>query len=56
MTAVKIQDEQAVADDKFACLRSASIDEMRSDKVILRAPAISLSPFQKASSKLMLVL
>src|SRR5215471_10959208 len=45
-----------MADDRFPCWRSESIAATRSDKVISRSPAISLSPFQNASSRLTLVL
>src|SRR5437016_8832505 len=45
-----------MADDKLPCCRSESIAATSSDKVMLRALAISLSPFQNASSRLTLVL
>src|SRR5256884_9920918 len=45
-----------MAEDKLPCCRSESIAATSSDKVMLRALAISLSPFQNASSRLTLVL
>src|SRR6266511_1376910 len=45
-----------MADDKLPCCRSESIAATSSDKVMSRLPAISLSPFQNASSRLTLVL
>src|SRR6266481_2348391 len=45
-----------MAEDKLPCCRSESIAATRSDKVMSRPPAISLSPFQNASSRLTLVL
>src|SRR5262245_27522464 len=45
-----------MADDRLPCCRSVSIAATRSDKVMSRAVAISLSPFQNASSRLTLVL
>src|ERR1700710_1709619 len=45
-----------MADDKLPWRRSESIVETRSDKVTSRVPAISFKPFQKASSRLTLVL
>src|SRR5262245_16386341 len=45
-----------MADDKFPCRRSESMVATSSDSVMSRPPAISFSPFQKASSKLTLVL
>src|SRR5512145_1393861 len=45
-----------MADDRLPCCRSESIAATRSDKVISRSPAISLRPFQNASSRLTLVL
>src|SRR6516164_1888206 len=45
-----------MADDKLPCARPVSISATRSDKVLSWPTAISLSPFQKASSRLTLVL
>src|SRR3569832_313153 len=45
-----------MADDRLPCWRSVSIDETRSDRVISRSSAMSLRPFQNASSRLTLVL
>src|SRR5262245_41133415 len=45
-----------MADDKLPCCRSESIAATRSDNVMSRPLAISLSPFQNASSRLTLVL
>src|SRR5215471_17726614 len=45
-----------MAEDRLPCWRSESIVATRSDSVILRPTAISLSPLQKASSRLTLVL
>ena len=45
-----------MADDKLLCCRSLSIVATRSDKVVSRLLAISLRPFQNASSRLTLVL
>src|SRR6266436_9588826 len=45
-----------MADERLPCCRSESIAATRSDKVMSRPPAISLRPFQKASSRLTLVL
>src|SRR6202048_5200440 len=45
-----------MADDRLPCLRSESIAATRSDMVMPRPLAISLSPFQNASSRLTLVL
>src|SRR5436190_5235628 len=45
-----------MADDRLPCCRSESIAATRSDNVMSRPPAISLSPFQNASSRLTLVL
>src|SRR4029453_3826731 len=45
-----------MADDRLPCCRSESIAATSSDKVISRSLAISLSPFQNASSRLTLVL
>src|SRR5262249_57803021 len=45
-----------MADDRLPGCRSVAIAATRSDKVMSRAVAISLSPFQNASSRLTLVL
>src|SRR5579862_1263258 len=45
-----------MADDRLPCRRPESIDATRSDNVVRRPTAISLSPLQKASSRLTLVL
>src|SRR2546429_3978360 len=45
-----------MADDRLPCCRSESIAATKSDKVMSRPLAISLSPFQNASSRLTLVL
>src|SRR5882762_4662217 len=45
-----------MADDRLPCCRSVSIVATSSDKVMSRPPAISLRPFQNASSRLTLVL
>src|SRR5688572_428205 len=45
-----------MADERLPCWRSVSIVATRSDRVRLRSPAISFSPFQNASSRLTLVL
>src|SRR6187431_1328555 len=45
-----------MADERLPCWRSVSMDETRSDKVTPRSSAISLRPFQNASSRLTLVL
>src|SRR5215475_5398154 len=45
-----------MADDRLPCCRSLSIAVTRCDKVFSRSFAISLSLFQNASSRLMLVL
>src|SRR5580692_12922820 len=45
-----------MADDRLPWRRSVSIDATRSDRVTPRLTAMSLSPFQKASSRLTLVL
>src|SRR5580693_3681025 len=45
-----------MADDRLPCRRPESIDATRSDNVVRRPTAISLSPRQKASSRLTLVL
>src|SRR5438874_3563428 len=45
-----------MADDRLPCWRSESIVATRSDKVRSRPTAICLSPLQKASSRLTLVL
>src|ERR1043166_6031931 len=45
-----------MADDRLPCRRSGSIDDTRSDNVMLRSSAISFRPCQNASSRLTLVL
>src|SRR2546430_2558901 len=45
-----------MADERLACCRSASMMVTKSDKVASRPLAISLNPFQNASSRLTLVL
>src|ERR1044072_7492156 len=45
-----------MADDRLPCRRSVSMDDTRSDNVMLRSSAISFRPCQKASSRLTLVL
>src|SRR5262252_10816581 len=45
-----------MAEERFPCRRPPSIVATRSESVMLRAEAISLRPFQKASSRLTLVL
>src|SRR5438105_330398 len=45
-----------MAEERFPCRRPPSMLATRSDKVMLRAEAISLRPFQNASSRLTLVL
>src|ERR1043166_90980 len=45
-----------MAEERFPCRRPPSMLATRSDSVMLRAEAISLSPFQNASSRLTLVL
>src|SRR5712691_1537294 len=45
-----------MADDRLPSCRSLSIAAMRSDKVVLRPAAISLSAFQNLSSRVTLVL
>jgi len=45
-----------MAEDRLPSARPESIDATRSDKVARRLIAISFSPRQKASSRLMLVL
>src|ERR1700746_139415 len=45
-----------MAEERFPCRRPPAMLATRSDSVMLRAEAISLRPFQKASSRLTLVL
>src|ERR1700733_446222 len=45
-----------MADDRLPCGRPESMVATRSDNVMARLTAISFSPFQKASSRLTLVL
>src|SRR6516164_796871 len=45
-----------MAEERFPCRRPPSMLATRSDSVMLRAEAISLRPFQNASSRLTLVL
>src|SRR6202020_1623040 len=45
-----------MADDKLPCWRLLSISPTSSDSVMFRNPEISFMPFQKASSRLTLVL
>src|SRR4051812_3491763 len=45
-----------IAEDRFPCCRAPSMAATISDRVIPREPAISFNAFQKASSRLTLVL
>src|ERR1700738_5040412 len=45
-----------MAEERFPCRRPPSMLATRSDSVMLRPEAISFRPFQKASSRLTLVL
>src|ERR1700756_883118 len=45
-----------MAEERFPCRRPPAMLATRSDRVMLRAEAISLRPFQNASSRLTLVL
>src|ERR1700753_4519122 len=45
-----------MADDRLPCWRLLSISPTSSDSVMSRRPEISFMPFQKASSRLTLVL